>query len=313
MSNMINAPLVSVIMPLYNKQDYVRRAIDSVLHQSFGNWELIIVDDGSTDDSVSMIPDGDRRIRLLSRPNRGPAAARNAGLSEAAGDLITFLDADDYYCPGKLEKEARLLGQGQAEWMLSPHMRIEGDQSRMQFVRDFRGLEITSGPTLFGDTLRELSLSDVHINCLCMRRELSQAIGGFNEEMRCFEISEFMVRCALNQPQVIVSAEPHSCVVDVPHSAFKISANRLEGSRLKGESLYRLSGIHPSYAGLLRSKSRKAMLEYAALQARKGNSAEARRFLEDIYPYHHDGRWWKIWFGTHMPRPVLEHLTGALK
>jgi glycosyltransferase involved in cell wall biosynthesis len=70
-------------MPLYNKRDYVRRAIDSVVNQTFTEWELVIVDDGSTDGSASKIPGDDPRLRLYRQTNAGPAAARNRGISMA--------------------------------------------------------------------------------------------------------------------------------------------------------------------------------------------------------------------------------------
>lgn len=90
-------------MPLYNKRPYVKRAIQSVQQQTFNKWELIIIDDGSTDGSVDEIPQDDRRIRLFRQENKGPGAARNAGLARAKGKYVTFLDADDEYLPTFLD------------------------------------------------------------------------------------------------------------------------------------------------------------------------------------------------------------------
>ena len=97
--------MVSVIIPLYNKRSYVRRAIKSVREQKFPNWELIIIDDGSTEGSASEIPTDDGRIRVLEQENAGPAAARNRGIRNARGEFVAFLDADDYYYPQKLEED----------------------------------------------------------------------------------------------------------------------------------------------------------------------------------------------------------------
>jgi len=99
-------PAVSVVLPVHNRADVLPRAISSVIDQSFKNWELIVVDDGSVDASAEIaLSFHDERIRVgrLS-VNRGGNAARNAGIREAGGQLIAFLDSDDAYLPQKLEK-----------------------------------------------------------------------------------------------------------------------------------------------------------------------------------------------------------------
>lgn len=94
--------LVSIIMPVYNVASFVGTSINSVLNQSYENWELIIVDDGSTDDSFqicSTLAKSDHRIKLLQQKNSGVSSARNRGLKEANGDFILFLDSDDELYP----------------------------------------------------------------------------------------------------------------------------------------------------------------------------------------------------------------------
>ncbi len=99
-------PLFSVVIPTYNRAKLVRRAIDSVLAQTFHDFELLVVDDGSTDDTGTVVSAiGDPRIRLVSLArNRGPAAARNAGIAAARGELVALLDSDDEYLPAFLER-----------------------------------------------------------------------------------------------------------------------------------------------------------------------------------------------------------------
>lgn len=100
--NAIN-PAVSVVMPVYNVQAYVAEAVESVLAQSFEDFELIIVDDGSQDASIAICRSyDDPRIRIVSQSNRGLAAARNTGIAAARGNLIGFLDSDDRWAPAKL-------------------------------------------------------------------------------------------------------------------------------------------------------------------------------------------------------------------
>lgn len=106
----MNKPSISVVMPLYNKELEVARAIRSVLAQSFADFELIIVNDGSTDRSVDQVTCfADARIRLMNQHNQGVSAARNRGVAESASDLVAFLDADDEWLPEFLATILRLV------------------------------------------------------------------------------------------------------------------------------------------------------------------------------------------------------------
>ena len=100
---------VSVVIPLYNKEQYIARAIDSILNQSVQPTEIIIVNDGSTDNSELVVKQyTDPRIRLITQENAGEGAARNRGVKEAKCDLVAFLDADDEWKPEFLEQIQRL-------------------------------------------------------------------------------------------------------------------------------------------------------------------------------------------------------------
>src|SRR5262245_7900755 len=101
---------ISIILPLYNKAAYVGRALSSILSQSFEDYELLVVDDGSTDEGASVVRSfRDRRITMLYQSNGGPGAARNLGLRYAQGDLVAFLDADDEWLPHYLSESVKLL------------------------------------------------------------------------------------------------------------------------------------------------------------------------------------------------------------
>lgn len=103
---------VSVIVPLYNKGPYVERALSSILTQSYTDFEVIVVDDGSTDDGPARIQSfSDSRIRLVQQANAGPGAARNRGISQAQGELIAFLDADDAWMPDYLKTSVQMLDE----------------------------------------------------------------------------------------------------------------------------------------------------------------------------------------------------------
>lgn len=100
---MKNSPYFTIIIPLYNKEKYIKNTINSVLNQKFDNFELVIIDDGSKDKSCEIIQNiNDNRIRLILQKNGGPSKARNRGIEEASGQFIAFLDADDEWLPNYL-------------------------------------------------------------------------------------------------------------------------------------------------------------------------------------------------------------------
>jgi glycosyltransferase involved in cell wall biosynthesis len=96
-------PLVSIILPTYNREDTIRRAIASVQAQTFSDWELIVVDDGSSDGTVALIEGCDPRLKLIRQQNQGTAGARNTALRASSGAYIAFLDSDDEWLPHHLE------------------------------------------------------------------------------------------------------------------------------------------------------------------------------------------------------------------
>ena len=94
--------MISVIMPVYNVEDYVAEAIESVRQQSYGEWELLLIDDGSTDESSKICKayaEKEEKIRYIRKENGGVSSARNRGLQETAGEWIYFMDADDWLDP----------------------------------------------------------------------------------------------------------------------------------------------------------------------------------------------------------------------
>jgi glycosyltransferase involved in cell wall biosynthesis len=95
-------PIVSVIIPTFNRSAMVREAVESVISQTCGEFELIVVDDGSTDDTVAALEPYSARLRLVRQENRGVSAARNSGAAVARGELLAFLDSDDLWLPEKL-------------------------------------------------------------------------------------------------------------------------------------------------------------------------------------------------------------------
>src|SRR3990172_2985097 len=103
-------PLVSVVIPTYNSAQFIGEAVRSVLEQTYSHHEVIVVDDGSTDNSEDVLRLFGERIQYIHQENRGPSAARNGGIRLAKGDYICFLDADDLWLPGELEVQVSFMG-----------------------------------------------------------------------------------------------------------------------------------------------------------------------------------------------------------
>lgn len=185
----MSPPKVSVIVPAYNQGPYVAEAITSVLDQTYQHWELIIVDDGSTDSTAAEVSQfHDERIKYFNQTNRGVSEARNVAIAAAAGDYLAFLDADDLWAPEKLAAQVAVLEQNPAlgasyVWRTE----IGEDGKRLRFRR----------ATL------TLSLQDLVLGFpfapsdLMVRRGWAQSVENFRKGRVETEDREFFLRLAL--------------------------------------------------------------------------------------------------------------------
>ncbi|NJO41671.1 MAG: glycosyltransferase [Cyanobacteria bacterium CRU_2_1] len=134
---------VSVIIPTYNGDRFIAEAIESVLNQTYSNWELILIDDGSTDTTRSIIQSfcSLKSIRYFFQTNHGVGAARNRGIEQAQGDLIAFLDQDDYFSPEKLAVQVARLAAQPELGMVSSGWQIVNEQGQpVSVVQPWQGL-----------------------------------------------------------------------------------------------------------------------------------------------------------------------------
>jgi len=189
-------PKVSVIIPTYNRRNLVREAIASVLAQTYHDFELIVVDDGSDDGTAAVVQEFDR-VRYVFQPNRGVSAARNRGVALSTGAMLTFLDSDDLWQPHKLERqvafftahpEARVC-QTEEIWLrhgvrVNPHKKhrkVEGD--------------------IFA---RSLELCLVSPSAVMLRRELFEQMDGFDESLLACEDYDLWLRIAVREPIYLI-------------------------------------------------------------------------------------------------------------
>ena len=132
----INTPRVSVVIPTFNRASILGNAIESVLSQTYDSYEIIIVDDGSTDDTSSVVTKfNSSRINYLYQENKGRSSARNKALSLANGEYIAFLDSDDKFYPQKLELQVTLLDSNPAFGMSYTSARVS-DEHGKEIFRD---------------------------------------------------------------------------------------------------------------------------------------------------------------------------------
>lgn len=192
---------VSVIMPAYNSEVYIRESIDSVLAQSFTDFELIVVDDGSTDATAAIVQRVmDQRVRLIRQPNRGVSVARNTGLEAARGQFITFLDSDDLYYPDFLKTLHNLIRLNQTEMSFSNY-------SESYYAEDMQKTDIDKiryfiKDKLFGTRMltpdSQLDGLPVHINSVMIAKTLIERYHlRFLPNVRMYEDSNFLFKAFL--------------------------------------------------------------------------------------------------------------------
>lgn len=191
---MSDRPLVSVVIPVYNAEAYLERAIDSVLTQTYPSVEVLAVDDGSTDASGAMLDalaERDPRVRVFHGENGGISVARNVGLAHMRGDYMSLLDADDWFLPDKLERQVDALeARPDVDLAYSDYQEIDEASGAVFDVP--RGLP----PVPFPDLLVYRPWFAPFVPLL--RRRLVEAVGGFDVTMRAAEDWDYWYRCVLH-------------------------------------------------------------------------------------------------------------------
>jgi len=216
-------PLVSVVIPNYNYGRYVREAVDSVLGQTYPAVEVIVVDDGSSDDSLPILQSYGSKIKLVVQPNGGVHKARNRGIEESKGEFVAFLDADDVWEPTKLER--------QVERFTNP--RVGFVHCGMSYI-DVDGKHLGSKTEgLRGSVLKQLILRDIGVvgpgSTSIVRKECFSRVGMFSPGFAPSEDFEFSVRVAAHYefefcPEPLVRYRQHPVSASRDLSRFEKSS-----------------------------------------------------------------------------------------
>lgn len=220
-------PLVSVVIPLYNKDRYVHEALRSVLMQTVQEFEVIVVDDGSTDTSIKRASEiKDTRIRLIRQVNAGAAAARNTGIMAAKGTWIAFLDADDRWLPHNLASHFKQLAQHpDLQWSAGLfNRRWRNDVTPMKVDREL--LASQSDGNVIRDALILLSHSFLWTGAIIIKKSVFVEVGGMDQTLRTAEDLDMWLRIALIYPRIAYTMKPIADYsVDVPDSLTHQSIN----------------------------------------------------------------------------------------
>ncbi len=188
----MNNPTVSVVIPTYNRARILPRAVKSVTSQTFEDWELLIVDDGSADDTEKVVASfGDPRIHLIRHEhNRGQSAARNTGIEAARGTYVSFLDSDDEWLPEKLAKEvAAFAAGGETVGLVYCGKELWDPEDRL-LVRRL--------PEIQGDVYDQMLVRDFIGSCsrVALRKSVLKVIGGFDQSLPSYEDWDLWLRAA---------------------------------------------------------------------------------------------------------------------
>jgi glycosyltransferase involved in cell wall biosynthesis len=282
---------VSVVIPAFNRVDDIGRALDSVLAQTFQDFEIVVVDDGSTDGSAAFVESrGSAKVRLIRLPdNRGAAAARNTGVAAAAGRYVAFLDSDDTWEPVKLALQVTALERAAAPFLACSTDFYLWHEGRRTLVRTGLTPARFRKDILFGCSISPGST-------LMVARDAFAQVGPFNESLRRLEDWDWLLRYVEHGEMLFVPqplANVHLASVDVPRAhpdpvlqaIYAIRAEHLPRLQKKG-------GLAP------RQFESSILIEIAARMYRQNRPIAAIRYVLAslvIYPFRNQAFFRALW------------------
>jgi len=297
-------PTVSVVIPAHNARDFIGDAIDSVLGQTFQDFEIVVVDDGSVDETASLIRSRfGSQVRLFRQQQGGASRARNRGIAEARGEFIAFLDADDLWLPTKLERQVmRFRNRPELGLVTTCHESFRGEQV---FTKGHE-----KSKYLFGDGNVPRSIvinSGMATPTVMVPMAVLKHVGGFPEHLTIGEddnlwiritsrypaelVDEVLVRCRLREGSL-------SCDVEQLCDDVLLSLNNLlaEGPEVRRQIA---SGVPLRRSALFWDRGWLALEEKEYWPAR-------RWFFRAIRENPRNGRAWRFWIVSLLPGGIIE-------
>ena len=276
--------LISVIMPAYNAEKYIAASIESVLAQTYSDWELVVVDDGSTDSTATIVKEfvkRDQRIKYVFQENGRLGKARNTGIRNASGSLIAFLDSDDLWIKTKLEAQTRTMAENKADVVYSKAWVFTDKEITAQTETMMSTVGLFSGPDFFDSLIRQNQLP---VLTVLLKKSTLDRVGLFEEAKPYHGCEDYDLWLRLakagfvfyGMPDVLARYRRHDkAMTAVASNSFKpmllIVRRHIDDSRLsKLEKRKLLTGL---YRGLIA-----ALID-------EGKFSEAKQFVYELYSW----------------------------
>lgn len=269
-----HSPRVSVIMPVYNSEQFLEPAVMSILSQTFTNFELIVVDDGSTDSSLKILrgfADGDDRVRIFSRPNTGYVIALNEMIDAAAGEYLARMDADDIALPSRLQTQVDYLDAHPDIVCVGTHWEIIDEADRLLHVQK---------PPVDDETMQQAAMRGATPFChpsIMVRSEAMRRVGSYQVDMEPAEDLDLALR--LGEIGKLAN-------IDVPLMRYRVHSGSVSGTRAAQQIDRQSEAIQRA------GKRRGVEVEFAGGDGwRPGNDRDSNFF------YHLKYGWWAFKLG----------------
>jgi glycosyltransferase involved in cell wall biosynthesis len=276
---MSKVPSISVLLPVYNAQPYLDAAVGSILMQSFRDFELIAVDDGSTDGSLALLQQYarmDSRVRVITRPHSGIAGALNDGVAAAAGEFLARMDGDDISVPSRFEKQVAFLRQHADVVLVGSRVLLIDPDGQTLFETE----QPLENPQIQHALLSDVGWVVVH-SAAMMRTAAVRAAGGYRMELAPCEELDLLVRLSeaghlANLPQILLLYRQYEESSNAAESAKRYDAIRQILSDAFGRrGVTMADDWSPSRRSILPIRKQTNMR--ATLALKKGNIAAARK------------------------------------
>lgn len=272
--------MVSVVIPAYNCSSYIGDAIDSVLRQSYQDFEIIVIDDGSTDGTGELVRTRYPIVRYVKKDNGGASSARNEGIRLSKGEYIAFLDSDDIWMPDKLEKQIAAFGNDSRIGMVfTDNDCFIGDKRLPSNFDKHKHL-------MTGDFVRNVFLySHVATPTVMVKREVFDTVGYFDQGLATAEDDNMWMRISLNYPVSLINEILVSCGLS-PNSLSRTPGNIYKGVFRNIQLIttkYPL--LYERLKDLISIKLAKLMFETGYTLFNKGENKASRRFFLSSIKY----------------------------
>lgn len=300
-----DSPRFSVVIPAYNARATLTNALDSVLAQTWPAYEVIVVDDGSSDNTEEVVAAYGDRVIYLRQKNAGPSAARNHGVEAASGDWIAFLDADDWYYPGRLQAHADMIAaDSDLDFLVASfdYRDKEGKLIDASIEQSPLGQHLlqqvgkNGHAAIEGEAIGQfISQQFSDTRCLSLPRQTFMALGGFPVDLIICEDVVFLIRLCIASRRVGVVCD--SQAVYLVHDQGLIRSDRLRAQTETVRALHTLEAEMPGAPvpvqqawQILIKEAYRNLAYYLAKHGRKGEALASLMKSFRFRPSWHDGR-----------------------